>query len=471
MKRIIKKEVSHLDKIAILDDKGNKVTYKELENRAKDLEKYIEIRGFLFILCDRHIETLEFIYEVLYLNRVPLLLSFDISREFLDNLITVYHPQYIYCNKSHKIAGRYQQLLEKDNHVLLTTGEEKVVIHPDVAVLLSTSGTTGSPKLVKLSYRNLYKNAEYFCSHLEIKSGQKGIAPLLASYVYGLNLCIWHWYSGATLCTTEEFVFSKKFEEFYRKEQINNFGGTPHIFEMLQKVQFWNTEKLTYLHRVMVGGSKMPEKQMLDMFSVLKEKFWILYGQTECTGAVLGVNFVGNDIKSGIVGYSIGDVKSIIDSATEELLLRSGDVISLGYANRIEDLAEVDGRGEYLHTGDLARIDDRGCIYLKGRMTRYVKILGKRISLDDVENYLKIRKPNVEFSCIDVEDSLFIFHTSLEDKINKEIRHLLDYNMKIPGKFVNCLYLKKIPRNNSGKILYADLEKLANVQKSNHVMV
>lgn len=461
MKRIIKEEILQSDQIAILDDKGNKVTYKELGKRAGELEKYIEERGFLFVLCDRHIETLEFLYELLYLNRVPLLLSSDIFGELLNNLIEVYHPQYIYCEKSHVIAGEYHQVMEMDKHIVMSTGKEKPVIHPDIALLLSTSGTTGSPKLVKLSYKNLYKNAENNCSYLGIKSGQKGLTPLLASFVYGLNICIWHWYCGATLCTTEEFVFSKKFEEFYRKERINNFGGTPYIFEMLQRVQFWDAEKIEYLNRAMSAGSKMSEKEMLDMVSLMKEKFWMLYGQTECVGIVSGTNFADCDIRSGIIGYPIGDIKVVIDPVTGELLLESRDIISLGYANSSEQLADCDMEQRSLHTGDVVCTDDTGCIYLKGRMTRYVKILGKRVSLDDIENYLKNKSPDIEFACVGVEETLFIFHTSPDNKLNKEIIRLLDYNMKIPGKFIVCLYLKKIPRNNSGKILYAELGKLA----------
>ncbi len=469
MNRIVKEEVLQSNKIAILDDRGNKVTYKELGNRAKELGKYIEERGFLFILCDRHMETLEFLYEILYLNRVPLLLSSDIIGELLDSLIEIYHPQYIYCDKSREITGEYQQIMETDKHMLLSTGRERPVIHQDIAVLLSTSGTTGSPKLVKLSYRNLYKNAENICSHLGIESGQKGLTPLLASFVYGLNICIWHWYCGATLCTTEEFVFSKKFEEFFKKEKVNNFGGTPYIFEMMQKVQFWDSEKTLYLQRAMSAGSKMSEKEMADMVSVLKEKFWILYGQTESTGIVSGTNFADSIVRSGNIGYPFGNIKALIDSSTEELVLRSKDIINLGYANQIEQLAYADIEKESLHTGDIACIDNKGCICLKGRMTRYVKVLGKRVSLDDIENYLKNKNPNIEFACVGVDDSLFVFHTSFDSMMEKEIKRLLDQNMKIPGRFVVCLCLKKILRNYSGKILYGELEKLANAQ--NHIQV
>lgn len=469
MKRIIKEEVLQSDNIAILDDKGSKFTYKELGKRAKELGKYVEERGFLFVLCDRNIETFEFLYEILYLNRVPLLLSADIFGELLDNLIAIYHPQYIYCDKSHEIAGKYQSVMEMNKHTLMATGEERPVIHRDIAVLLSTSGTTGSPKLVKLSYRNLYKNAENACTYLEIRSGQKGMAPLLPSFVYGLNICIWHWYCGATLCTTEELVFSKGFEEFYRKERINNFAGTPYIFEMLQKVQFWDSEKITYLHRAMAAGSKMPEKELSDMVSVMKGKFWVLYGQTECTGVVTAANFTADDIRTDKVGFPIGRTKAAVVPATQELLIRSRDIISLGYADRFGHLASGIEEEE-LHTGDVASIDDTGCIYLKGRITRYVKILGKRVSMDDIENYLKNKNPDIEFACVGVEDSLFIFHTSHIEKIDKEMVRLLGRNMNIPGKFVYCLYLEKIPRNNSGKILYAKLEKLATVQKYSREM-
>ena len=460
MKEIIRKEVLNSDLIAIADDRENRITYRELGEKAENLEKSLEERSLIFFLCDHQMETVELLYEILLLNRVPLLLQSDISLELLDNLIEIYQPQYIYCNKTNEIVGRYRSKIEWEEHVLLVMNNPQFAIHPDVAVLLSTSGTTGSPKLVKLSYNNLYKNAEFVCSELGIRSGQKGISPLEMNYVYGLNFCIWHWHCGATLLLTEEFVFSKKFENFYCKENANNFAGTPYIYQMLNKIQFWNPEKMEYLHCSMYGGAPLLEKDVISLTSMMKDKFWILYGQTESSGVVSGTNVCETSIKPGAIGKIFGNIRYTVDSTSKELILRSKDIVSMGYANNIEQLAEEDLNEGILHTGDLVYVDNSGCIYLKGRRTRYVKILDKRISLDEIEKYLGNKYSDIEFACVGINDSILIYHTARDRNFDREIPAMLDYNMKIPHKFVSYRYIEKIPRNNAGKTLYSELGRI-----------
>lgn len=459
MKQIIRQEVLRSNSIAIADDKGNRITYMELVDNSFKIEKYIEERCFIFLLCDHQIETMEFLFEILLLNRVALLLPFDISGELLENLISIYSPQYIYCNKNHEVCDKYQWKRELVNHILLSTNKKKYEIHSDIAVLLSTSGTTGSPKLVKLSYTNLCKNAEYICSHLDIQKGQKALSPLLASYVYGLNFCIWHWHCGATLLVTDEIVLSKRFEEFYMKEKVNNFAGTPFIYQMMQKIRFWDAEKLEYLHWSTCAGSQLPEKDQNFMASTLGEKFWILYGQSESTGVVAGMRFGINEIRSGTVGRTFGDIKATVDDITKELLLKSNEVISMGYVNNIEQMREGDKSQEILHTGDRANIDKDGYIYLRGRMSRYVKVLDKRIDLDDVEKYLNSKLSGREFVCVGEDNHILVFSTLDSDSLNQEIPILLDRYMKIPCSFITCVYIKDIPRNSAGKISYAELRK------------
>ena len=152
MKSIIKNEILYSGYIAIKDNKGNEITYKELLFRAEKLLQYMDERSFIFVLCDHHIDMVEFIYEILYLNFVPLLLPNDIDKELLLHLVDIYHPQYIYCSKKHEINKIYDDKIEINNFILIKTGARKIEIHPDIAVLLSTSGTTGSPKLVKFAY-------------------------------------------------------------------------------------------------------------------------------------------------------------------------------------------------------------------------------------------------------------------------------------------------------------------------------
>ena len=459
MKTIIKDEVLSSNLIAIKNDQGEKITYKELAVKSMKLADYVEMRSLIFLLCDHHMETVEFLYEVLYLNAVPLLLSADINIDLLGHLIRIYRPQYIYCSKQYRIDGNYNCQLELNTHLLLKTNENSYEIHPDVAVLMSTSGTTGSAKLVKLSYDNLSFNAEQGCLRMSIDSGQKGLSPLSFSYVYGFCFYIWHWYCGATLLVTEESILSRKFSEFYIREKTNNFAGTPYIYQMLDRIIFWDEKKLKYLHWAMSAGTQMSKADQIRMVTLMGDKFWIMYGQTECAGIISGMSFDQHNIKLGAVGKVLDNMEAFIDMETNELILK-GKSICMGYANDAEQLSAGDSNQGILRTGDIGRIDEDKCIYLKGRMTRYVKVLGKRVSLDDIETYLGNKIQGIEFACIGTDDHITVFHTGRENSLNRQISILLDHNMKIPGKFVFYRYVEVIPRNNAGKIQYGQLKEM-----------
>ncbi|MCI8822504.1 MAG: AMP-binding protein [Lachnospiraceae bacterium] len=455
MRTVIRDEVLLSDNTAIADDQGNKRSYRELSEGAEDLRLCVEKRSLLFLLCDHQTETAEFIYEILYIHAVPLLLPGEIDEELLEQLMQIYQPGYLYCQNSRKTAGTERRVKEWKNHTLWKTGAPEVSIHPDVALLLSTSGTTGSSKLVKLTYDNLYDNAAYGCRHLQIEVGQKGLSPLPLHYAFGLSFCLWHWHCGATVLLTEESVFGRGFQEFYMKEKAVNFAATPYTYRMLQKIRFWDQEKAAFLNFAISSGAQITEQEHLELVSVLKEKFWVGYGQTECIGIVLAASFDERHVRTGTVGRAFDNAEVTMDPKTGEMLIRSRSVC-MGYAVSREDLETGDVNHGILHTGDVVKIED-GYIYLQGRLKRFVKILGKRVSLDDIGNYLENKYQNAEFACTGTDDHIEIYHTDPGSCAEEEIRELLYRNMKIPAEFITCFCLEKMPRNSSGKIAYAGL--------------
>lgn len=462
MKAIVRKEVLRSEAIAISDGKGKKISYRELGEKAEKLASHIKERSLVFLLCDHQMETLELIYMTLYLNRVPLLLSADIDDKLLDNLISLYRPSYIYCSKSHKKAGIYTSCpgMDLDSHVLLKTDYDKCDIHPDVALLLSTSGTTGSAKLVKISYNNLYDNSEYVDRHLAMESGQRGLSPLPVNHTYGLAFCLWHWHCGATLYVSDEMVIGKNFRELFIRAKINNFAATPYVYDMLKRVCFWDEQTMEHLNYAMSGGGQMSEQNQIELVGLMKGKFWIMYGQTECTCIIAGMNFDVNSIKRRAVGKAFDNMEPTIDGDTGELIIKSKSVC-LGYASCREDLANGDENHGIMHTGDVAHIDEDGCIYLHGRLTRYVKILDKRVSLEDIEQYLCNEFPDMEFACAGRDNYIVIGYTGTELDRGNAVKTILDRSMKIPKKWIICCWMAEIPRYDTGKINYRKIEEMA----------
>ncbi len=461
MKAVFRKEVMQSEAIAITDGKGKAISYRELGEKAEKIAGYMEERSLVYLLCDHQMETMEMIYMTLYLNRVPLLLSADIDDKLLDNLISLYQPQYIYCPKEHKKADIYTpcQGLDLDSHALLKTGYEKCDIHPDVSLLLSTSGTTGSAKLVKLSYENLYDNSEYAVRHLSMESGQRGLSPLPVNHTYGFAFCLWHWHCGATLYVSDEMVLGKNFRELFIRAKINNFAATPYVYDMLKRVCFWDEQTMENLNYAMSGGGQMSEQNQIELVKLMKDKFWIGYGQTECTCIIAGMNFDVNSIKLRSVGKAFDNMEPMIDADTGELIIKSKS-ICMGYASCREHLMKEDVNHGMIHTGDIAYIDEAGCIFLRGRITRYVKILDKRVSLDDLEQYLYNEYSDVEFACIGMDNHIVIGYTGTERDRDNDIKLLLDRNMKIPKKWITCCWMAEIPRYDTGKINYKKIEEM-----------
>ncbi len=122
----------------------------------------------------------------------------------------------------------------------------------------------------------------------------------------------------------------------------------------------------------------------------------------------------------------------------------------------------------HMRTGDVADMDEDGCIYLKGRLTRYVKVLEKRISLDDMENYLNNKYADIEFACTGEDNGIRIFYTEGKEDLKEEITAMLDRNLKIPGRFVSCFSLRTIPRYDTGKIMYSRLKEMNCEDERNH---
>lgn len=461
MERILKNSISFADKFAIIDDKGNSITYRELVKEAGIIKQYIKEKSIIFILCDHNIETIEFVYKVLYSNRIPLLLSNKISKELLEHLLDIYEPQYIYCKKEYEYSNRFHSIVEFGDYMLLRTNNVLYPIHPELALLMSTSGTTGSTKLVKLSYENLYDNVEHMCERINLKSEQKGISPLPINHIYGLAFCLWNWQRGATLLISEESIISNKFNDFYIREKANIFAATPSIYRMMQKIQFWDSDKLAYLHIAMSGGEQMTKEEQYNLVSMLGNKFWISYGQTECSCIISTTNFDKDNIKFRSVGKALDNINIDINDKNGEIIVKSKSVC-MGYAHNIIQLSEGDVNQGTIFTGDRGYMDEDGYIYLEGRLARDIKILGKRVCLDDIEEYLKSKFVDIEFACIGLDNCVVVFYNRIEENIEKRTSDLLRENMNIPYKFIFCMYLEQFPKSDTNKIGYTELENLWN---------
>ena len=268
-------------------------------------------------------------------------------------------------------------------------------LHPDLALLLSTSGSTGSPKLVRLSYDNLQSNAASIAEFLDIRHTDRAATTLPMHYCYGLSVIHSHLFRGAGIVLTDLSVVDACFWDLAREVEVTTLAGVPHTFDLLDRVGFAEMSLPSLRYITQAGGRMAPEH--VRRFAELGQRrgfdLVVMYGATEATArmaylpperAVTHPGTIGVPIPGG--GFSIEPVAEVDEPGGGELVYHGRNVM-LGYAQTAADLGL--GRGvTALRTGDLARRTSAGHYEIIGRRSRFVKIVGLRIDLQQVERML-----------------------------------------------------------------------------------
>ena len=158
-------------------------------------------------------------------------------------------------------------------------------LHPDLALLLSTSGSTGSPKLVRLSRDNVASNAAAIADYLDLSAGDRAITALPLHYCYGLSVLHSHLVAAASIVLTELSVVDECFWDLFATAGATSFAGVPHTFELLAASRFEERELPALRHVTQAGGRLAPES-VRRWAGVGRDRGWdlvVMYGQTEAT--------------------------------------------------------------------------------------------------------------------------------------------------------------------------------------------
>jgi acyl-CoA synthetase (AMP-forming)/AMP-acid ligase II len=260
-------------------------------------------------------------------------------------------------------------------------------LHPDLALLLSTSGSTGSAKLVRLSWANLAANAEQIADYLGIRESDCAATSLPMHYCYGLSVLHSHLARGARIALTELSVVDECFWTFVAEAGATSFAGVPWTFEMLDRAGFADRELPSLRHVTQAGGRLDPQRvvRWAELGQSRGWDFYVMYGQTEATARMA---YLPPDLaleRPTAIGIPVAGGAFEVDHGE---LVFTGPNVMLGYATSTADLA-LGRTVERLRTGDLGRLTPDGLIEVTGRTSRYVKVLGHRVDLDRVESTLR----------------------------------------------------------------------------------
>ena len=434
---------------AVITDTGSIVSYGCLLRMTTSWAESIPPRSLVFLLVENNLESLVSYVACLNKGIVPLLLPATIDEELLSYLKHEYKPSRIYKNGD-----------------LLENNDTNVPLHEDLALLLTTSGSTGSPKLVRQSYANIRANTASIVEYLKIDSSERPITTLPMNYTYGLSIINSHLAAGATILLTDKSIMQREFWDFFTSQGATSFGGVPYTYEMLDKLMFFRRKLPSLRTMTQAGGKILPElhRKFAEYAQREGKNFVVMYGQCEATARM---SYLPPDHaldKVGSMGIAIpGGKFTIVDADGEDIdvpdvegeLVYEGENVTMGYAECADDLAKGDERCGRLVTGDMARRDADGFYYIVGRKKRFLKIFGNRVNLDETERIIKGHFGAMDCACGGVDDKMKIFIT--DDEQVDAVRSFVAEKTHINFKAFEIVVVPAIPKNASGKTLYSEL--------------
>lgn len=423
---------------AIIESNGRVHSYAALLEQICRQEQELEALGSWtlgFLLCDNQLSDLVLYLACLRRGHVPLLLPAQTQPELLAMLQARYQPAWVAA------GGTIQHQHDAPPPEL----------HPALGLLLSTSGTTGSPRLVRLSRDALQANATSIASYLGLGPQERTITSLPMQYSYGLSVVNSHLLAGAALVLNTDSVLSREFLERMRDQEITSLAGVPYMYQMLYRTGFFKQE-LPALRTLTQAGGRLDEKLtrlVAEYAQVSHRRFFVMYGQTEACARISYVPPERLASKIGSIGLPIPGGTLEVDPDNGELIYRGPNVM-LGYAEERADLARGDDCQGRLPTGDMGRMDEDGFFYITGRLKRFIKISSNRINLDELEQALQelIHAP---LAAGGADDRLVVLIEAEQAPLLEQIREHLRHQYGIHPTMTRLQLVEQLPLLPSGK--------------------
>lgn len=452
--------------VAAKDSDGGIVTYGDIIGFSQEIAGRLPRRSLVFLLTRNNIGGIAWCIGLLNAGIVPLILNAHIEKGLLTNLLNLYKPQYVCLPDSQAADWKEEKAIGRYGYSALDTGGEACLLHHELSHLLPTSGSTGSPKLVRHKYDNIQAAALNISTFFELNASERPLLVLPLYYTMGLSIVFSHLWVGATLLITDLHMTDKAFWTFLKEERATSFTGVPYSFEILDSMRFFRME-LPDLKLLTQGGGKMRRQLNLKFAEYCRTtgKRWIAtYGQSEGTARMAYLPSRYALSKCGSIGYAVPNGElSLLDASgrridtpyTEGEMCYRGKNVTMGYAATREDLLRGDEWKGFLRTGDLAYYDADGCYYIVGRLGRFVKLYGLRIGLDECEQIIKAKYP-IACACVGSDEKLTVY---LEDEnyVRLVKEELVDKTKLVASAF-DVKVIDVLPKNEAGKILYSKLK-------------
>ncbi len=452
-----------------INEKGEFFKKQEINKKKKFIDNNLlnfkyKKKNLIFLLYENNIDFYLFYLKYFFSNDVILLLNSSINSKYLFDLILTYKPSFLIIPK-HKIekVDNYKKKFSTEYYDFYNYNRfYDHNLHKDLAVLLTTSASTGTKKFVRISYNNIFENSKAIIKYLKIRSTDRLITTLPIDYTYGFSQINTFLMQNAPIILNNYSLVQKEFWDLLIKSKATSFGGVPFSFEILKKLNF-SKKNFSKIKTITQAGGKLSEelqKEFSNYFYKKKISFFIMYGSTEATSRMSYLPSKKSQEKLGSVGIPIPGTR--IEIMRTKKLEKQGEIIfkgknvSMGYCESLTDLTEGDLNQGVLHTGDIGFKDKENYIYIVGRKKRFIKVLGHRINLDELEKKIQEKLDSQNILCTGEDNLLKVFFID-KSKLDL-IKEYLKKNIKLNEKLFKITLIKKIPKNISGKILYSKLK-------------
>lgn len=453
---------THGSRNALFDPHESRwLTYAELAARVQEIARPLREfpKALVFDFCRNDVRSILIYLAAIEAGHAVALLDDHLRPELKQHLIDLYRPEFLSAG-----AMPAGSLAEVCPGCRQTAESFCGGLHEQLALLLSTSGSTGSPKFVRLTRRSIASNAESISEALAIHEDDRAITSLPIHYSYGLSVLNTHLLCGASLVLTDEGLTAPGFWKAVRDRQCTSFAGVPYSYQILNRLRLDHLN-VPSVHTLTQAGGKLESSfvaRFADLMRARGGRFFVMYGQTEATARIAILPSQEVSAKLGSAGKAVpGGAITIeaepgVTASTGQVgeLVYTGPNVMMGYATGRSDLHLGDVLGGVLRTGDMASIDSDGFIYMAGRAKRDAKLYGHRVNLDEVEDMLRKHGPT---AVVSRDEKLRIFCEYGDAAAFAGYQRDLASRLQINYLAFEFVRVDKLPTKGSGKIDYQAL--------------
>lgn len=445
--------------IALIDPGARRqVTYSELEDRvgvvAAAIQAIAGTRAVVTCEMNRTLADIIWYLGVLAADGVVLLVDPSAPTARKERLYHRFTPHLRPFDPSVGVDVGGDQVTVSGRVQVLGVGE-LLRPHPDLALMLSTSGSTASPKLVRLSARALASNATAIAAALDLSPQERALASLPLTFSYGLSVLHSHLAAGASVVLTGSSLAQSGFWTSIGDCGCTSIAGVPATYRALVQLRLLN--QLGPVKTLTQAGGRLDPGTSDSLREHVRHsgrQLVVMYGQTEATARITVLPPSQIDQRPTSVGRPIQGSLSIVtmpdgDNSGDGEIAYEGQNVMMGYAHAPQDVAAPDQLGSRLLTGDVGRLDVDGYLYVTGRQSRYAKVDGNRLNLDEIEDAVAHLG---EFHVVDAGDSLVVVAHQQPDVDRHLLGQVLAGLFNIQARSWTLRRVDQVPMTSSGKV-------------------